>query len=266
MSSTESQKRRAASAHRLTASLTARFTAQVSWCLAAALCALGLLASCSSGPSLEPDVPAGVSLAGPWKLNHQASADPNALIEAIVEKQMKHMRRHVSAEDEEDGPLDAPGEPGTSSGGRGMRGGRPETTDTPRGMFRPRGGMPAYIRSHYTNALGSILNGEGLVIEQAPDRFTIQRGDSRRTFTPGSRSVVGVADGVADQTSGWKGRDYVIDVRPQVGPHLSERYSLGSGGQLIEKISLSADDDLPKLEFTRVYDKGSAPGRVLPGS
>lgn len=227
------------------------------------ICSLGLLAGCSSGPSLNPDVPAGVNLAGSWKLNRQASADPDAMITAIVEKEMKHMRRHSHAyDDDPDAP--PPVEPGHGGPGSGARP-SDSNIEPPGGMFRPREGMAAYLRSHYTNALGSVLSGEGLVIEQSPDRFTLRRGDSRRSFTPGGHSVVGVAGGVADQTTGWKGRDYVIDVRPQVGPRVTERYGLGPGGQLIEKISLSGDE-MPKLEFTRVYDKGTPPPRALPGS
>ena len=228
--------------------------------LAIAICTLGLLAGCSSGPTLNPDVPAGVSLAGSWKLNRQASADPEAMITAIVEKEMKHMHRRSHAYDDDP---DAPPPPGygTPNGD-----GRPsDNLEPPGGMFRPREGMAAYLRSQYTNALGSILTGDGIVIEQSPERFVLRRGDSRRSFTPGGHSVVGVAGGVADQTTGWKGRDYVIDVRPQVGPRVTERYSLGPQGQLIEKVTLSGDD-LPKLDFTRVYDKGTPAARVLPGS
>jgi hypothetical protein len=204
-----------------------------------------------------------VSLAGSWKLNRQASADPDAMITAIVEKEMKHMRRRSHGYDEDDPDAPLPGEAG--AGGPGGKGRAADNVDAPHGMFRPREGMAAYLRSQYTNALGSVLSGEGLVIEQSPERFTLRRGDSQRSFTPGGRSVVGVAGGVADQTTGWKGREYVIDVRPQVGPRVTERYGLGPDGRLIEKVSLSGDE-LPKLEFTRVYDKGTPPARALPGS
>jgi len=183
------------------------------------------------------------------------------MITAIVEKEMKHMHRRSHAYDDDP---DAPPPPGygTPNGD-----GRPsDNLEPPGGMFRPREGMAAYLRSQYTNALGSILSGDGIVIEQSPERFVLRRGDSRRSFTPGGHSVVGVAGGVADQTTGWKGREYVIDVRPQVGPRVTERYSLGPEGQLIEKVSLSGDDDLPALDFTRVYDKGTASSRALPGS
>jgi hypothetical protein len=224
------------------------------------MCLLGLLAGCGA-PNLKSDLPQGIDLAGSWKLNRQASADPDAMINAIVAKELKHMHRRSHAYDD-DPDLPPPGAPGGPPGA----GGRPsDNVEPPGGMFRPREGMEAYLRSQYTNALGSILNGDGLVIEQAPDRFTLRRGDSRRTFTPGGHSVVGVAGGVADQSTGWRGREYVIDVRPQVGPRVTERYGLGPEGRLVEKVELSGDG-LPKLEFTRVYDKGAAPPRALPGS
>ena len=254
--------RRAASAPNLIVPHAADVTAPIKPGLLAVLCcALTLLVGC--GPHVQPDAPSGVSLAGSWRLNRQASADPDALITAIVEKEMKHMRRHARPDDEEPDelpPPPAPGEAGSSRQGR-----RSEAVVPPAGMFRPRGGMAAYLRSQYTDALGVLLTGDGLVIEQASERFVVARGDSRRTFTPGGHSVVGVANGVADQNSGWNGREYVIDVRPQVGPHVTERYTLGPGGQLIEKVSLSGDG-LTKLEFTRVYDKGAPPARVLPGA
>jgi hypothetical protein len=225
------------------------------------MCLLGLLAGCGA-PNLKSDLPQGVDLAGSWKLNRQASADPDAMINAIVEKELKHMRRHSSRAYEEDpDPISPPAQQSGPGGG-----GRPsDNVEPPGGLFRPREGMEAYLRSQYTNALGSVLNGEGLVIEQSRDRFTLRRGDFRRTFTPGGQSVVGVAGGVADQTTGWKGREYVIDVRPQLGPHVTERYGLGADGRLVEKVSLSGDQ-LPKLEFTRVYDKGTPAARALPGS
>lgn len=227
------------------------------------MCMLGLLTACASGPNLDAEVPAGVNLAGSWKLNRQASADPDAMIAAIVEKEMRHMRRRSRADEDDPDSLPPPGEAGHGGVAGGAR--QAENVEPPGGMFRPREGMAAYLRSQYTNALGSLLSGEGLVIEQSPDQFVLRRGDSRRTFTPGGHSVVGVADGVADQTSGWKGREYVIDVRPQVGPRVTERYGLTPAGQLIEKVSLSGDG-LPKLEFTRVYERGTPPTRALPGS
>jgi hypothetical protein len=247
-------------------------------------------------PRLAPETPAGIDLAGQWRLNRQASEDPRALIAKLQEKVARQMRRS--------GPDDLYGEDpygdtssGSGSSGRGSSGshgaggaggenrdsrggggeqGTGQTSGQASGQAGNQGGPPdggwrsrinpnSFLRVRYDAALGSRLSGEAMTIEQSPDRFAIIRGDSRRSYTPGVHSVVSVADGVADQTSGWKGREYVIDVNPQVGPHLTERYALSADGQLVEKVSLN-ESGLPKLEFTRVYERGVAPTRDLPTS
>lgn len=174
---------------------------------------------------------------------------------------MKRMRMRPDAE---------PGEMGSQEvGGPGPMGAtdarRPDGAAIAGGFSRARGERKGFLVKRYGQALGARLSGEGLVIEQAPDRFVIIRDDSRRSYIPGAHSVVSVADGVADQVSGWKGRQYVIDVKPQVGPRLTERYNLSADGHLIETVSLR-EDGLPGLEFTRVYDAGPAPARALPTS
>ncbi len=118
--------------------------------------------------------------------------------------------------------------------------------------------------SSYTRALGAVLTAEFLKIEQSPTRFALIRGDDRRSFTPGGESVVSVANGVADQHSGWSGKEYVIEVKPQVGPRVIERYGLSADGhQLVEHFTLT-EEGLPKLEFTRTYAPGTPAQRGLP--
>jgi hypothetical protein len=122
------------------------------------------------------------------------------------------------------------------------------------------------MRLPYEQALGAVLTSDSLKIEQSATRFVLIRGDDKRTYTPGGDSVVSVAEGVADQHSGWSGREYVIEVRPQVGPRVIERYGLSADGhQLVEKFTLT-QDGFPKLEFTRVYDAGALSPRDLPTS
>ena len=248
---------------------------------------LGVLLTASlvacGAPRLEPDTPGGVDLAGQWRLNRQASEDPRALIAKLQEKvakQLRHSRDDELYGDDPVGEQGSGGGPGRggygrsgqSDGARGEnRGSRDGAGEQGAGQNVPDGGWRSltnphtFLRVRYDAALGSRLSGESVTIEQSPDRFSITRGDSRRSYTPGAHSVVSVADGVADQTSGWKGREYVIDVNPQVGPHLVERYGLSADGQLIEKVSLN-ESGLPKLEFTRVYERGVAPPRDLPTS
>ena len=234
------------------------------------------LGACSGGPgNLKPETPTGVNLAGNWILNRQASQDPQAMIEVIRQKEVKQMmkrrRDYVDPVDGEELPdIDTSPTPSGSSGSRrGQRGGAQQQQSSDEGSGQERGQerrgrfMP---RLPYGPALGAALTADTMKIEQSATRFVITRGDDRRSFTPGGDSVVSVPNGVADQHSGWSGRDYVIDVRPQLGTRVVERYGLSAGGrQLVETFTLTGEG-WPKLEFTRVYDSGTLTPRVLPTS
>ena len=235
------------------------------------------LSACSGGPgNLKPETPTGVNLAGNWILNRQKSQDPQAMIEVIRQKELKQfMKRRRdygdSVDDDALPDIDTSPTPSGSSGSRrgSSRGGAQQQPSNGssgdggsgqerRGRFMPR--LP------YAPALGAALTADTMKIEQSATRFVITRGDDRRSFTPGGDSVVSVPNGVADQHSGWSGRDYVIDVRPQLGTRVVERYGLSAGGrQLVETFTLTGEG-WPKLEFTRVYDSGTLTPRVLPTS
>lgn len=211
------------------------------------------LGACAGGAGrLKPETPAGVNLAGTWRLNRAASEDPQAMIERIRNDEMKRMRRAYGPPPAEELPdIDEHGNPR-----------RVQHDDSERGGGRMRF-MP---RLPYAEALGASLTADTLQIEQSPTRFVLVRGDDRRSYTPGGDSVVSVANGVADQHSGWDGKEYVIEVRPQVGAHVIERYGLSADGhQLVEKVLLT-DEGWPKLEFTRVYEPGKLTSRGLPTS
>jgi hypothetical protein len=235
---------------------------------ATALALVGLaLGACAGGAGrLKPDAPAGVDLAGTWRLNRQASQDPQPLIERMRQDELKRMRRYMREVGEDDPDLDVGGSAtgphraphgGAERGTRERDGGGPEHAGMRHGRFS---------RVPYEEALGPALTSDSLQIEQSPTRFVIIRGDSKRSFTPGGDSVVSVAQGVADQHSGWSGREYVIEVRPQVGPRVIERYGLSADGRrLVEKFTLT-EEGWPKLEFTRVYDPGAPAPRTLPNN
>jgi|KBSSwiStaDraftv2_1062776.scaffolds.fasta_scaffold573469_2 hypothetical protein len=226
--------------------------------LALALCA------CSGAPDLKPDTPTGVNLAGTWRLNRQASQDPQAMIDAIRQKFMRARRDYVPSTTGEEMPeIDEHGNPRQTRRGGMERGGMERGPADPAAIQRRAKYAPG---ASYTRALGAALTADSMKIEQSATRFAITRGDDRRSFTPGGDSVISVEDGVADQYSGWSGKEYVIEVKPQVGPRVIERYGLSADGrQLVEKFALS-EDGLPKLEFTRVYDAGALSPRTLPTS
>jgi hypothetical protein len=111
-----------------------------------------------------------------------------------------------------------------------------------------------------------LRGGTWLRIEQRADEMIINNGESTRSFTPGAKSVVSVASGVADQISGWKGRDYLVEIRPQVGPSIKERYRLSDDRkQLTETIVISSEGRVPGVSLKRVYVQADQLPSVVPG-
>ncbi|MBS0379529.1 MAG: hypothetical protein JSS29_13650 [Proteobacteria bacterium] len=198
------------------------------------VCAAVLAAGCT-GPRVASDS-AGVSLAGTWKLNTQASDDPQKILAHMREQATKIIDRNVAIQQARiaagaAAPNDMPG-------------------DDPHG---PRRNPLAHSPMAHV-LVEAAARGEYLTVTQKPDEIVFDYGSSRRSYTPGLTSVVSAENGVADQRSGWSGRDYVIAVKPQVGPQVTETYSLAPDGRrLTDKLHI-ASYELPAVDLTRVYD------------
>ncbi|HTV77955.1 MAG TPA: hypothetical protein VMF03_06835, partial [Steroidobacteraceae bacterium] len=104
----------------------------------------------------------------------------------------------------------------------------------------------------------ALLGGQWLKIHQSDSEVTIVNAATSRSFTPGERSVVSVPSGVADQVAGWSGRDFVVQVRPQIGPEVRETYTLSPDGkQLLVKINVASEGRNLAMKVSRVYDRSS---------
>lgn len=237
--------------------LTSSWGSKISVALLAALALSGCL-----GSRLKPESEASVHLAGIWKLNRSASDDPQKIITALRTEAEKKIRRAMNA---------AP--PSTVYGGGGgqgqgrRRGGGSGGVPEPDEMIPPQGpgfGGDPLRNSPTMHALRDVLNrGDYLTIRQSPDQVSFDYGNYSRSYTPGGRSVVSSETGVADQTSGWDARQYVINIRPQLGPAMIEQYGLSPDGkQLIVKTQIGPFE-LQKVNLTRVYDAATA---VVPNS
>lgn len=203
------------------------------------------LSACGGAGSLGPDAPAGVNLAGTWKLDRAASDDPEKIYEKI--------RRQRAARYGEQAPSPPP------RGGQG--GANPEgTIADPNNPLSLDAQTAAVIGSSQLDpfdmgVFGTIPRGYVITIRQQPDELYISDGTTDRSFTPGAKSVVSVPEGVADQHSGWKSHAYVIDVRAQAGPETIERYSLSDDGQhLLAEID-SHGGNMPSIKMKRVYTR-----------
>jgi hypothetical protein len=193
------------------------------------LCVAALAASgCATGPGEE--TPAGVNLAGTWKLDAGASDDPQKILAQMRAEALKLMNRQLQARGQEPLPHN------------GNRGEGPGQAD---------------LLQHSPMAhviMESVARGDILTIRQRPSEFVLDYGTSQRTFTPGAHSVVSAEGGVGDQSSGWKGHEYVIEIKAQSGPAVTESYGLSADGKhLMEKLHI-ASWELPAVTLTRVYD------------
>lgn len=70
--------------------------------------------------------------------------------------------------------------------------------------------------------------------------------------------MVSVPSGVADQVSGWSGRTYMVFLEPQIGPKVTEHYTLSADGrQLIVKIEVASEGRNKAMTVIRTYDRST---------
>jgi len=222
--------------------------------------ALMALAGCGSLGRLDPNPDHVVDLSGSWILDNAASDDPKPVIEKLRPKPIKH-RWDMPPDDGlgDDGPPEEGGQRGggqSGGGGRSRRGGGSQ--GQPQVVYR--NNNDAYTHSTVLKMLqADLARAQSLTIRQAPDQFTLDYGSAVRRFTPGAVSVVSAAWGVADQSSGWKGREYIIHVKPQAGVASVESFSLADDGKhLVEELRLGGGE-FPGLKLKRVYSRADHP-------
>lgn len=222
------------------------------WKIHATLCLLGAtaaLAGCAAGPAAE--MPSGVQLAGNWKLNRAASDDPQVVIKKMRDQAWKIIRRASPPVDT--GLPPGRGGPQQQPDQNPMLSGADTGPEAP--ADRPSHRPDPLQRSPMMHTLAAALaRGDYLTVQASSEEFVLDYGNTRRSFTPGAKSVVSSDLGVADQRSGWKGRQYVIEVRAQVGANVVESYGLSADGQhLIENLKIGPAE-LPAIQLKRVYD------------
>jgi hypothetical protein len=238
---------------------------------AALLLGVATLTGCI-GTRLSPETPKGVELQGVWRLNRAASDDPQKLIDKLKAEALKRIRRAMNAPP----PLDQSGQqpgrrrgPGGSGGSGGSGGpvGNAGVTDQPtqdemQAQMAP-GGDP--LRNSPTmHELRTILQrSDYLTIRQSPDQVGFDYGTTARSYTPGAHSVVSSENGVADQSAGWSGKQFVVNVKPQLGPQVFEQYELSPDGKQLIVTSRIGPFELSRVILKRVYD---ATGAAVPNS
>jgi hypothetical protein len=224
------------------------------------MCAAAL-SGCATQLAAEP--PPGVSLAGAWKIDHGAGDDPQKVLDQMRAQAYKILAQRQS----QPAPMPRPGprEGGPAAPAPDQSG----SEDLAPVAAAPGGHRPdPLLRSPMAHIImDSMARGDFLTIRQGPGEFVLDYGTLQRRFTPGALSVVSAEGGVGDQTSGWDGHSYVIRVKPQLGPDVTEEYSLSPDGkQLLTKLHIAAEE-LPAVTLNRVYvPTGEAAPHQLPNN
>jgi hypothetical protein len=204
----------------------------------------GALGGCLSAGNAQ--APAGVRLEGSWKLDRSASDDPQKQLDKLREASARNARRFARTVAQQQGQAQQPSGRGGSRRGGPAPGGDTEDIS-----------MRAPLELQYNPEMQTLQaflrHGDYLTVRQDPEHFVLDYGSSGRTYTPGAHSVVSNDYGVADQVSGWKGSEYVISLRPQVGPGIDEQYGLSPDRQhLVVKLHIDSTD-LPAVDLKQVY-------------
>jgi hypothetical protein len=200
--------------------------------LCAAACLL--LASCA-GSRTSDSPPGGMSLAGTWRLDPAASDDPQKILSHMRAQALKIINRNIAQAQARVDSGSAP--PGTAA-----------VIDAAALRRDP------LARSTAAHILREVIaRGELLTIHQSPEQIVFDFGTSRRSFAPGAHSVVSAEGGVGDQHSGWSAHGYLIVIKAQQGPEVTDAYDLSAGGkQLVEKLHIGSYE-LPAVDLKRVY-------------
>jgi hypothetical protein len=220
------------------------------------------LTGCASG-RLSSEPPPGERLAGDWKLDVARSDDLGKAVAALRAQVGK--TRHGSgagAQQQGSGGHAGHGRRGQQGGQQSGQAGQDESAQAPESGDEGVGVVPAPHASPVDELMSNVPRGDYLGIKVSPNAFTVTSGDSSEEYTPGLESEISAEQGDAQQISGWKGADYVIDTKPQWGAEILQTYTLTKDGRLMLTVRLTGDRT--KFTFTRVYDRTTQVAPLAP--
>ena len=233
----------------------------IPWCLSA-LIAATVLTGCATS-RLSAEAPPGVHLSGDWKLDTARSDDLGKAVDTL-HAQIAKARHDARGHQQGWGGYTAPGRTGgrQSGGQEGGDSGQDVTASGPESGGQGVGAGPMPSGSPVDELMASVPRGDYLKITMTPTAFTVMSGDSSEEYTPGLESDISAEQGDAEQMSGWKDTDYVIDTKPQWGPELIQSYGLTKDGRLALTVRLTGGGT--NLTFTRIYDRTTSVAPLAP--
>ena len=227
------------------------------------LCAAFLtltLVGCASN-RLSSTAPPGLRLSGNWALDPAASDDIGQAVARLrtqIDKALRLARRARpeggvgdATRRRRESPRRDSDE--TSAGG----GARASTPVEPSGPAPP---GAALVQEFLSNVPGSHLT-----ITVAPGSFSVVSENTSQQYSTGVRTAVELGEVNAEQRSGWNGRKYIIDTRPEWGPAITQSFGLAPDGNLVATVRLRGQgiDTAVTLHYRRTKQ---APAALLPSN
>lgn len=220
------------------------------------LCATLLFAMSGCADQLKATPPHNVPrLAGNWELDAASSESLGTAVEAIQAQLHKLLRRGhhgpaagnpVERRHREGGGFGIPGDNRPQEASNSI-----PTPQIPKVVVRaPQVGMKL-IREFLAN----VPEGNYLALRIAPGVFTQLTGAGSEQCTPGVLTAVTLGEVAANETCGWRGRAFVVQIRPQYGPTLTEQYELAPNGELVLVLRLAGGG--LDVRLTRRYRRTS---------
>ncbi|HUX74321.1 MAG TPA: hypothetical protein VMV25_10575 [Steroidobacteraceae bacterium] len=196
-----------------------------------------IIAGCAHQP-LAAVPPAGVDLSGHWRLNSADSDDPQRLVQSIGGG------AGADAADQDNGG-------GAGDSGEG---------DDRRPVAQRRGPANGERATMSFGAIGDALQwpGNDLVIKQLGGVVAFTSEGESHVYQPASsspRRTRGADHRRSGGTCGWSGKRLIVNVTPDEGPALEERYQESADGRrLIQQIT-PAGGNSRGLMLIRVWDR-----------
>lgn len=234
-----------------------------------AFIAAAALTGCSSMMDLSAQVPPGVHLAGDWKLDAARSDDlGKAIGELRAQLAKAHHAGRGGAQQQGFGGYGGHrrgGGSGRQGGQGGQQTGQPGQDESSTGADSGGQGVgvsPGLGNSPVDELMSNVPRGDYLKLKVSSDTFTVISGDSTDEYSSDLLSEISAEQGDAEQISGWKKADYIIDTKPQFGARIIQTFALTKDGKLMMTVELEGTGI--HLIFNRVYDRTTQVAPLAP--
>jgi hypothetical protein len=199
------------------------------------------LSGCSMAP-LRLSAPAHAPhLAGNWQLDATHSEPIDAAVQQLQAQLRARARKALRSLKHAEARAQA--EPTPSSGGdRDAEGSSTQVHAGGRTVEEPgvEVSAPMFGAAWVRELIGHVPVGSVLSLSLSPGEFSLTSATGVQQCSLGIPTVIAFGPhDTANQSCGWRGHAFVIELQPLLGPKLSEQFAIAPGGELVMTLHLS---------------------------